>query len=140
MFYNLQVVPGDSSSFWPRLPDIMSLSPVFSALISAAVTISSLPASQLSSCAALLGVASHWAYFIHGELDGQAWGIFLAFVTLPPSLAAFLHLAAGTRLLQAIITTTVATTSYLLALGVSILVYRLILHPSMFSAFCESMT
>jgi uncharacterized membrane protein len=118
----------------------MSLSAVPPALISAAATISSLPASQLSSGAALLGVASHWAYFIHGELDGQVWSIFLALVTLPPSLAAFLYLAAGTGLSQAIITTTVATTSYLLALGVSILVYRLWLHPSTFSAFCRSMT
>lgn len=92
-------------------------------------TVSSLP-SQLSLASAVLGVTSHWAYFIHGDRNTQSFVFFIVLIVGPAALAAALHGVAGVALMQALAVAAVSTGSYLAGLFASIVVYRLWLHPA----------
>lgn len=79
--------------------------------------------------AALLGVASHYLYFIHGERDYEVMAYAFLLGATPAALVSTLHFAAGHTPMQAVHATTVLMLSYLAALAASIVVYRLWFHP-----------
>ncbi|KAI5784457.1 cytochrome P450 [Pyronema domesticum] len=98
-------------------------------LTSAVTAIGNLPTNQLASGAAILGVLSHWTYFIHDERDRQAWEYLLTLIGTPPVLVSLVHFSGGKTIGDAGYIIAVATGSFLVALYGSIIVYRLWFHP-----------
>jgi len=103
--------------------------PIAALLQSLFSAVSRLPALQIALGAAALGIASHHAYFIHGERDAAVWTYFLLLLGTPSTLTALLFLFADAALQHAVAVAATATAAFLSALAISILVYRLYFHP-----------
>lgn len=76
-----------------------------------------------------LGLFSHLVYFIYDEHHMQSVRILSAFTLGPPTIFALVLLTGDITVFDAIRMTAVASTSFFLALTVSILSYRMWLHP-----------
>jgi hypothetical protein len=79
---------------------------------------------------AILGLASHLGFFIHGEHHMQTTKITAFFIIAPFVLFAItVRESSGRSYLEASKITAVGTVSYFTALSTSILVYRAFFHP-----------
>ncbi|TVY92722.1 Cytochrome P450 monooxygenase [Lachnellula willkommii] len=79
---------------------------------------------------AVLGVASHLGYFIHGEHHMQGTRIYLSFFAVTTFLfVSVIRLDGNHSYLAASQTTAAASLSYLSTLTLSILTYRVFFHP-----------
>ena len=83
---------------------------------------------QLLYVAALLGLTSHWTYFMHGEFHRAGPNLVLAFLTLFLLLVLYLVQIDHYTLSKATATTSLAATAYLSALCTSVLIYRGFFH------------
>jgi predicted permease len=83
----------------------------------------------VSLVAAGLGVASHLGYFIHGEHHWDSFRLLCLSITTPIILfVSFARSGQEHTYFHAASLTTVATSSYLAGLSISIVIYRVFFH------------
>lgn len=83
---------------------------------------------RLFQLAALLGLTSHWAYFMHGEFHLAGLSIITAYLGLSLLLFVYLLEIDHYTPFDATATTFLVTSSYICALCTSVLLYRGFFH------------